>query len=239
MKGSLQYIILLAFVFSSIMVNAQPPKPKTQLDSLPALRGFSFHADVLSSIMQKVQYGGDVVNFQAFGDVNLYDKFYPTIELGYSSIYKTISTGATYSSSAPYMRLGFNYNLMKKVDDNGKPVISKNYAFFGVRYGFTLMNYQMNHILMTNDYWNESYSRNYSGNAIYAGWLELVSGVRVNVYKGITLGWNVRLKLALHSGIDNMNLLWYVPGYGNSSGSTFAFNYTVGYTFRFPKRIPK
>ena len=64
----------------------------------------------------------------------------------------------------------------------------------------------------------------------YVGWIEIVGGIRVDIYRGLTMGWSVRLKTAFHA--KNKTQLWWTPGYGFTQGAQFAFNYTLGYTLR-------
>ena len=68
-------------------------------------------------------------------------------------------------------------------------------------------------------------------NVKYAGWMEVLGGVRVDLFKGLTLGWSIRLKTFLHTSAPDKSYVWYVPGYGKSSGMGVMFNYTIGYTF--------
>ena len=88
----------------------------------------------------------------------------------------------------------------------------------------------MTNVQYNSDYWQGSKTHNFAAKSTYAGWIEIVGGIRVDIYRGLTMGWSVRLKTAFHA--KNKTQLWWTPGYGFTQGAQFAFNYTLGYTLR-------
>lgn len=206
--------------------------PKVKQFQKPVYRGLSVHFDVASPIMGLLNKSADVYGFEGQIDVNLYNRLFPILEAGYASVIKDTDLGAKYQSHSPFFRIGLNYSLIKPYDDEGNARLMKNYPFVGLRYGLSPMNYSMENIVVSDEYWGESEYRNYSSMFNVAGWLEVVGGVRIDLYKGLTLGWLVRYKTLLHSYATDKSFLCYVPGYGSSSSSVFSFSYTVGYTFR-------
>ena len=89
----------------------------------------------------------------------------------------------------------------------------------------------ISNIFINDSYWGTSSVYDSRNNLDYAGWLELVGGVRVDIFNGLTLGWSIRMKTLLHTSAADKTFVWYVPGYGKSSGMGVMFNYTIGYTF--------
>lgn len=203
----------------------------------PVFRGVSAHLDVASPLMGLV-YSNKIFNIETQVDVNLFDRLFPILEVGFTSVDKSVGE-ASYITRAPFFKVGINYGLMKGYDKKGEPRSLKNYPFVGVRYGFSPMNYQLNNIVVRDDYWGEEVVRNYSKSLLYAGWVELVAGVRIELIKGVTMGWSVRFKMALHSAGVEKEKLWYVPGFGITNSSSFSFNYTIGYTFRTKPKTEK
>ena len=124
-----------------------------------------------------------------------------------------------------------NYGLSKPFKDNGSVRDVKCYPFVGIRYSAAPVAYSLSNLQIEDSYWGTTSVENLKNNVVYAGWLEVVGGVRVDLFRGLTMGWSVRLKTLLHTSVSNKEYLWYVPGYGKSSGMGVMFNYTIGYTF--------
>lgn len=194
----------------------------------PIFRGFSIHYDLASPIMGLIY--GKVNNYEVQFDVNLYRRIYPIVELGFSSVNNTLSTGVGYSTNAPFFRIGLNYGLLRPFKNDGSARDVTSYPFIGLRYAFSPMNYNISNLEVFDQYWGTSETVSYSDNLVYSGWLEIVGGVRINLYKGLTMGWIVKFKTALHTSAPDKSYLWYVPGYGKSSASAFSFSYTIGYS---------
>ena len=247
MKRRALYLLLLCFLFNSVVAQqftTQTENGVTQIkDSVeyrpssgglkqfqkPVYRGMSLHLDVASPIMGAIN--GKVYNAEVQIDVNLYRRLYPILEVGYTDAQKTFYNGTSFSTTAPFFRLGINYGLLKPFRDNGTMRSVKNYPFIGVRYGMSFMNYNIENVTVTADYWGKDQSLNYKKPFVYSGWIEIVGGVRIDIYKGLTMGWSVRLNTALHTSAADKSYVWYVPGYGKAASTAFSFNYTIGYTF--------
>jgi hypothetical protein len=229
-------LIFLTVLCANIFAQEEPVQEKKvrNLYSGQAVRGFSLHADIASPFM------GIIINkntktFEIQADINLYDKIFPIVEAGCGSIGTGSASGSFYRTAAPFFRLGLNYNLLKNVTKDGEPKIIKSYPFAGVRYGMSVLSYQIDNVQIKSSYWNESETLNFNASNVYAGWLEIVGGVRVDIKGGFTMGWSVRMKTAFHAS-KNKTQLWFVPGYGLTANSVFSFNYTLGYTFKLKKK---
>ncbi len=227
---TLRYIVFL-FAFLSILpaIGQEQPAQKAK-DSL-LVRGFSAHLDIASPLMG-IAVDKNIITAEIQADINLLNKFFPIVELGYASVNHVADNGAIYRAQAPFWRIGLNYNILKTKKDNGAEKLNRHYPFVGVRYGMSVINYELADVPFSSNYWNENELLTWSGRNAYAGWAEIVGGVRVDLAKGFTMGWSVRVKLLLHSSLKSKETLWYVPGYGRSSGTQFSFNYTIGFTYR-------
>ncbi len=227
-----RHIILILLLCSVAVVSLAQVKvaPKSQKDSKLTYNGWSAHADIASPLMGLAVNKG-VLTGEAGVDVNLSNRFFPTLEMGYGAVNAQVTNGSTYSAAAPFGRLGMNFNLLKTKDKEGNMKLHRNYAYLGLRYGISLVDYQLANVPITRGYWDENQLLSWNGKNAYAGWGEVVAGVRVDMAKGFTMGWSIRMKLFLHTSLDEKQTLWYVPGYGNSSGNTFTLNYTLGYTY--------
>lgn len=236
------FAILLFFIILPHIASAQDDEGNVAVSEArniytgKAFRAFSIHADIFSPAMGVIT-NKDIQTFEIQADINLYDKFFPTIEAGFGNIKTELINRQTYNSSSSFFRVGFNYNLLNNATSDGTAKIIRSYPFVGLRYSFGAFNYQMDNIPLSEDYWTIDKRYHFERNDIYGGWLEIVGGIRVDIYRGLTMGWNIRLKTAFHS--PDKAHLWWTPGYGFTSGGQFAFNYTIGYTFRTREEIER
>jgi hypothetical protein len=231
--------ISVFIVIYSLSVFSQQPQSEQEIDAevskevrnlyiKPVYRAFSLHADIASPFMGIVNHRS-VKTFEIQADVNLFDKIFPIMEAGFGKINATLPQRQSCNAAASFFRLGFNYNLAKNTTKEGTPKVIKSYPFIGLRYSFEWLNNNLENVTVESPYWDGNKILNFSNKGIYVGWAELVGGVRINLFSGLTMGWSVRFKTLLHSKLKNQ--LWYVPGHGFSGGSQFVFNYTIGYTF--------
>ena len=129
-------ITLIAYHLSLVTSLAQGFL-KWEADSVPLFRGVSVGFDLAGALqMQLSDYG----QYEASARVNLHDQYFPTVELGYgrASHEEDQVTGISYHTSAPYLRLGADVNLLKKKHTG-------NRVFAGLRYAFTSYKVDITH----------------------------------------------------------------------------------------------
>lgn len=126
------------------------------------------------------------------------------------------------SDIAPYFKLGLNYNFMY----NSIPDYS---AYIGLRYGISSFSYRVEDVVSTNGYWDETTSLSVPSQHATVGYFEFLVGIRVNIWRNISLGWEARMHKVLHQGTHTMGDPWYIPGYG-TKGSLFSAAFSVSYT---------
>ncbi len=207
----------------------QIQRPKVNQFQGKVFRGLSVHADIGSPIISLL--GGYARSYEMQLDVNLYRRLYPIFEVGYATAKKEAISGIVYDTKAPFFRVGLNFGLLKPFKDNGSERSVKSYPFVGLRYAFAPVTYNLLDVEINDEYWGTTIIEDFDHNLEYAGWMEIVGGVRVDLFKGLTMGWSIRLKTFLHTSAPDKSYIWYVPGYGKSSGMGVMFNYTIGYTF--------
>ncbi|MDR1591668.1 MAG: DUF6048 family protein [Prevotellaceae bacterium] len=234
MKNSIIYSTLVMLLAVTLPVQAQKTAEKNT-PKKEIFRGGSVHIDVISPLMGRIGTKHAILG-EMQADINLLSKYFPIIEGGYGSMSVEEGDSVHFSVSAPFFRIGLNYNLMKRFTRDGKERVISNYPFFGVRYGIGNVNYKFTKMPPDDsDETDYLLKRN-----VFTGWLELVGGVRIDLRQGLTMGWSVRLKTAFHSTSPTQTQeIKYVPGFGRVSGSNFTFNYTVGYTFRTKQEAKK
>lgn len=172
------------------------------------------------------KYGG----FDVWAEFNMHNRYIPVVEFGMSSCNDTPEEmNFTFKSPlAPYVRIGMNYNIFY----NSNP----NYQFtVGVRYGFTRYTYQVTGVTVNDPYWGETTSFDLPKTSTTAGFFELTAGVKVMIFKPISLGWNVKYHSILHEGAAPYGKPMYIPGYGKR-GNNFSASFSIIYTLPLNKK---
>ena len=100
-------------------------------DSVPLFNGMAVAVDLVGPVQMAI---GDYGQYEASLRVNLKDRYFPVIELGVGRAdYTDDVTQTSYKTSAPFGRIGIDFNLLKDKHDIYK-------LFAGVRYAFTSFN---------------------------------------------------------------------------------------------------
>ena len=183
-------------------------------------------AGLINSFILKSDMMSTEVQVQA----NLKNKFFPTIELGYADCDKVNdSNDNTYKTSAPYFRIGFDYNVFHKKTH------LPGFLNVGLRYGMTSFDYDATSPDMTDPNYGSliTVPFSYTGVSGKASWIELVASLRVKMFKNFYMGWAVRYKRKISVDETENTRPWYVPGYGKNEVGTFNLNYNLTYKLPF------
>jgi hypothetical protein len=228
-KRTLRFINSLILCLIVFTVQAQK-KIIESADTVkvPFYNGFTVQVDV-SSLVKPLINNGISNEYEAGIQVDIKHKIYPIAELGFASVNKTAISDIGFSTHAPYAKIGFDFNLLKKKKDS-KP--TNNMFLAGLRLGMSNFNYKITNVSISNDYWGGTENIDYSNiPACTKVWWEFVLGVRVEIIKNTYMGWTVRNKSMLTKDIEGNVAPWYIPGFGNNNSSNWGFNYTLGYHF--------
>ncbi len=212
----------------------EPEKPSQYVEvteekpKMDFFQGFSLSAD-LFPLGQKLlsDYGG----FEGALKLNLLNTYFPTIELGYGLCDHTDgNTHILYKTSAPYLRAGVDFNLLKdKFQDNR--------FYIGARYGITSYKFDISGPEMVDPIWGGSEPFSYHDIKTTSHWFEIVAGAQVKIYKGFHMGWTVRYKHEISSSSNNYAKPYYIPGYGTTvSGSAWGASYHLIFDLNWGKK---
>lgn len=171
-------------------------------------------------------YGG----VDVWAELSLHNRYKPVVEFGLGSCDDT-PDGKNYtfkSPMAPYFKIGINYNIFY----NNNPAYE---LLVGVRYGFTPYKYEVSSFALDDSYWGEQETLNIPSQSATAGYFEFGAGVRVMIWKGISLGWMVKYHALLHESKSVYGESMYIPGYGKRNGS-FTGSFSVSYTLPLNKK---
>lgn len=212
------------------VIAAQKQKEKEEQDKKKGVKrdysvfnGLSVSVDLFDPLAMAFgqSYGGYEVALEA----DFLNRFFPAVEFGLGRANNTPEDmNFTYvSHPAFYGRVGMNYNFNYK---SGSP----NYFYGGFRYGFTSFKYDITNISLPSYYWEQQFSENILDQHSYAHWMELVAGVRVNIYRNFSMGWSVRYKFMMKLQKNVQSSPWYVPGYGKEN-MPLGITYSIYYKF--------
>lgn len=155
-------------------------------------------------------------------DFELYKNLYPVFEAGYNSMDDNEEL-FDYSSGGAYGRIGLDYNILPV-----KKRALQNSITVGFRYGMSVFNHSSENILIPG-YWGDYEAVDYE-NKLTGNWLELVLGVKTELFSNVFMGWSVRYKFLLNPDMDPLLIPELVPGYGTGGESgVFGFSYSLFY----------
>ena len=181
--------------------------------------------------------GGDLLSSEINVAVNLKNMFLPTVDVGFGTTDSWSDTGIHYKSSAPFFRIGVDYNTMAKKKEKN------SYLYVGLRYAFSSFKYDVSTLpandpiwgdvignpSLEDDYWGGSVPFSHLGMKGSVQWLEIVLGVKVRIYKNFNMGWSVRMKYKTKASIGEYGAPWYVPGYGKYKSHNMGITYSLIY----------
>lgn len=223
MKYMLRFIFSLSLMCISLLGNAQTKD--TAKVMYPERYGLRLGAD-LHKIARSF-YEKDYRGFEVVGDYRLTKKFYIAGELGNED--KTVDDDRlNFTTKGTYFKVGFDYNSFENWLD------MENMIYVGMRYGVSSFNHTLNSykIYDPSNYYGENIvisGREYDG--LTASWLELVGGIKAELFNNLFLGFSVRLNYLVSNkkpdGFDNL----FIPGYNRTYDGKFGagFNYTLSY----------
>ena len=169
--------------------------------------------------------GDDYTELTFIADVDFY-RYFLNVEFGIFERTRQDNLGQTYDISATYFRVGPEINFLKKDPE-------KNALFFGLRYGWTTFDDELRYNSPSGFYpTNENVISNSS---LTASWFEMVTGLKVKIWKYLWLGYTARFKLGVDTFERNELIPHEIPGYGRTEEAViWDFDYWV--MFRIPIR---
>jgi hypothetical protein len=130
-----------------------------------------------------------------------------------------------YLAKGTFIRAGIDFNLIKPFAAAGK-----YYAGVGLRYGLSLYNSEIPSY-KTDNYWGTA-TGSVASDVHLAHFIEIVPGIRTEIFKNVSIGWNIRLRLMISSGAGKNLKPVSVPGFGNGTKSfSPGINYYIIFNF--------
>lgn len=189
----------------------------------PLYSGVSVGVNFFDALM--MIFGQKRANFDIGVSCSLWNWLFPTVEVGLGYSNSRPDDGRTYFKVKPsmYVKAGFNYNFLYK----GNP----DYRLFaGMRFCYSGFSYDIPVIRAGSQYYTSPEITSMYGLTARCWYAEILAGLEVKIYKGIMMGWNVRMDFNLKNKYsDPAYPAWFIPG--RNASTAIGATYYVGYRF--------
>ena len=212
-------IVSLLLLTLASSAQAQAKVFSLEKDSIPFFRGFAVSFDLVGPAMLALTDRGE---YEGALRVNLHDQWFPIFEMGVGRANHENDevTGITYKTTAPYFRIGMDWNVLKKKH-------GPNRMYAGFRYAFTSFNVDIIRENLPDPVWLSQTGFGIKDLSCVMHWAEIVFGIDAKIIGPLHLGWSVRYKRPLYHKNGDIGNIWYVPGFGTGSDDQLAANFNV------------
>ena len=212
-------IVSLLLLTLALSAQAQVKMFSLEKDSIPFFRGFAVSFDLVGPAMLMMSDRGE---YEGALRVNLHDQWFPIFEMGVGRANHEDDevTGITYKTTAPYFRIGMDWNVLKKKH-------GPNRMYAGFRYAFTSFNVDIIRENLPDPVWLSQTGFGIKDLSCVMHWVEIVFGIDAKIIGPLHLGWSVRYKRPLYHKNGDIGNIWYVPGFGTGSDDQLAANFNV------------
>ncbi len=235
LKTSFRRLILFS-LFSLLLI----PPAFARNDSIYG--GTQIKLDIASPIIMPAANKWQIQHYELAANVRLANRFYPTLELGYSGGNTSRGDSIAYNGHGGFMRIGCDIHPLKKHPE------SPHALLIGVRLGTSVQGYS--HHLTPAKSSAEASTLTSDPRGVRADcWGEIVAGCQVEICKvegrnskttgkdggALYMGWMGRLK-CLFTRQSDMALIneihpIYIPGFGDRDNIGWGVNYYIGWRF--------
>ena len=215
---SLLLIAVTTATAQSRMDATADKKLTAQKDTVAFFRGVAVSADVVG--LAQLAFS-DYGQYEAALRINLKDRYFPVFELGYGTADSdNPTTNLKYKTSAPYWRVGMDFNIAKNKHDAYR-------VYAGARYAMTYYKFDVVGNGLKDPVWGDDVDYNVKGMKAYYHWMEAVFGVDAKIAGPLRLGWSVLYRRRITHDDGNIGKTWYVPGYGKQGGSRLGGTFNI------------
>lgn len=192
---------------------------RMEKDSIPFFRGFAVSFDLVGPAKMMLSDYGE---YEGALRINLHDQWFPIFEMGIgrANHKKDEVTELSYKTSAPYFRVGLDWNIMKKKHEPYR-------IYAGWRYAFTSYKCDIVREGLVDPVWKTKTDFGVEDMSCYQHWLEGVFGIDATIFGPLHLGWNVRYKRRLFHKEGDIGTSWYVPGFGLNDSDNITANFNI------------
>lgn len=192
---------------------------RMEQDSVAFFRGFAVSFDLVGPAMLMLSDHGE---YEGALRINLHDQWFPIFEagIGRANHENDEVTEITYKTTAPYFRIGMDWNILNKKH-------GPNRMYAGFRYAFTSFKVDIIRENLPDPVWQSLSGFGIQDLSCSMHWLEVVFGIDAKIMGPLHLGWSVRYKRPLYHKNGDIGNIWYVPGFGTGADDQLAANFNV------------
>lgn len=231
MKYILQYVTSSLLILCCLLVGAQEEDTKT-IDSVNYSQEYGLRVGVDFGKLIRTAVDDDYSGFEINGDFRLTKKLYIAGELGTEE--KTTTTDfLSTTANGNYIKIGIDYNMYSNW------LGMNNMIYSGFRTGFSTFSQTRNSYTIYNQdqFWQPQFTNTeaeeFSG--LSATWLELIIGIKAEVFNNLFIGINAQLKGSISDKSPENFENPYIPGFNKTYDSG---NFGVGYGYTISYLIP-
>ncbi|MFL2625203.1 MAG: DUF6048 family protein [Candidatus Marisimplicoccus sp.] len=180
---------------------------------------------------------GDDLNYELVSDLQITENLYLAAE--YGLIDRLIEDeNINFNSNGSFLRFGFDYNMFKNW------VGMDNSIYIGLRYASSNFSNKIEsyNIRNSDSYFSNTVENDFETidhSNLSGNWIEVVTGIKVEMFNNIYLGLSFRLNKLLSTKKPNNFDNLFIPGFNkvtdnNTWGS--GFNYTLSYSIPLRKK---
>jgi hypothetical protein len=245
-----KYFTNLLIVFVAVSTYAQVNKPVdlNPKDSIEYKQKYGLRIGLDLSRPVLSLFEEDYTGLELVADYRLKEKLFIATELGNEERTDTEGVGSTalynYTTSGSYLKLGVDYNTYTNWYGE------QNFVTIGGRYAFSSFSQTLNNyrVFNSNRFFNpedftDLITTPEEFNGLTASWLELVLGMKAELFNNIYAGISVRLAYLVTGRNEDARFpnLW-IPGFNKvTDGSNFGigYNYSISYFIPLYKKPKK
>lgn len=168
----------------------------------------------------------NVLSAEGYFSIDLNEKRSVFISAGFLD-FKYSQPTYEYINKGIFLKTGFDFNLLKP-----EKAMGKYYTGIGLHYGINRFTSEIP-LLIQENYWG-TITSSVAPKSSWGHFIEVSPGVRAEVFRNFSMGWNVSLRMLLYSGGGKDLRSIYLPGFGNgatkfSSGISYFISWNIPY----------
>ncbi len=225
MKGISLFITKILFLFAFGMASGQE---NNVLDTTEVKQKYGLRVGLDLVKLGRNFWEEDYQGFEIVGDYRVYENWYAAAEIGIEKM-PFEGDNLSVTSEGQFIKLGVDYNAYT----NWKGMNNMIYA--GFRYGFSTFSQSLDEYAI---YGNSQFfgpdirNEAIESSGLTANWIEIVGGLKVELFNNLYLSANVQLKRRLFQttpdGFDNLTIPGFNRTYDDSSIGV-GYGYTLSY----------
>jgi hypothetical protein len=170
----------------------------------------------------------NILNTEGNVSVDLNEKRAVFFGTGYLN-YKYSQYNYEYFNKGLFFKGGVDFNLLKP-----EKSIGRYWAGIGLRYGLSIFNSGFPSFTKENN-WGKTES-SIAAKTSTGHFIEIAPGVRTELFRNLSVGWNVSLRMLIYSSAGKNLKPIYIPGFGNGSKTVVpGINYYIVWSIPYKK----